>query len=408
MYTKRENYFVTFLELLKVKYTTMKHVSLFIGLACLFVSCIDEFIPQGIEEVRGILVVEGTIQNGESVFRISYSVGMSDSLDSSAAINDAEIYVESNDGMRIPALFIGNGAYIAQTPVLDAEKEYRLSALIDGEICESAFLAPVLTVEIDSIFPIKKSMNDPVEICIATHDPDNNSIYYKWTYRETWEVKAELYANARWHEDENGRMIDRSKLIEHSLFTPENTYYCWGRDSSKTILMASTERLSENRVAQQPLLKIPCDHDKLSVLYHIEVKQMQLREAAYKYFDAVNKQVDRKGTMFDPVMTTAIRGNIYFRNNPDRMVIGYIEVATVMSMDRYIWEREGLYEPPPPMCTSSYTTPDYTVYMWNKERFDLTTAYYNIEEWADKRCVDCRIKENASKLKPPGWPTDHL
>lgn len=380
----------------------MKKVFVFIIVACFFCSCIQEFIPQGIKDVRGILVVDGMIRNGESVFRFGYSVGMSDTLDNRNAINNAEVYVEVNDGTRIPAIFTGNGTYIAETPVLDAQKKYRLTALIEGELCESEFLAPVITTaEIDSIFPEKKEGRDePVNIYIAAHDPLNRSMYYRWTYHETWEVKASFYADARWAP--NG--ID---VIRHSMFTSENTYYCWGRDSSKTVLLASTEKLSENRIAQQPLVRIPSDHDKLSILYHIEVEQMQLRESAYKYFANIKELADRSGDMFAPVLTTGIRGNIHFRNDPDRMVVGYIEVATVTSMDRYIWEKEGFYNPPIQLCN----------YLKMSGREIREWSYYigEIFIYGETKmleparfCIDCRLKENASKSKPEGWPTNRL
>ena len=391
--------------------STMKKVILSIIIACLFNCCIQEFIPQGIEEVRGILVIDGMIQDGESVFRISYSVGISDTLDGSEAINHAEVYVESDDGMRIPAFFAGNGTYVAQTPVLEAAKAYRLSVLIDGEICESEYLSPIFTTEIDSIFPIKEGGNssvEPIKICIATFDPDNRSVYYRWKYRETWEVKAELYAQGRYLEDENGRIIDYGTIIPHSLRTSENTYYCWGRDSSKTFVLASTEKLLENRIAQQQLVTIPSDHDKLSVLYHIEVEQMQIRETAYNYFADIKEQTDRSGDIFDPIITTGLRGNISFRNDPERVVIGYIEVATITTVDRYIWEREGFYNPPLRMCTPYVIPWEGTYMLWDRDFFGYVRAVYNDEASADKRCVDCRTKENASKAKPLGWPTDHL
>jgi hypothetical protein len=331
------------------------------------------------------------IQNGESIFRLSWTVGISEELDGSEFISDAEVYVESNDGIRIPAVFSGAGTYIAQTPVLDTLREYRLSATIKGETCESKFLKPIISTEIDSIFPVKRRRNDPVEICVATHDPASRSVYYRWQFRDTWEVKADLYANSRW--GSNGT------VIFHSLHTSENTYYCWGRDSSKAILIASSEKLSEGRIAQQTLATIPCDHDKLSILYHIEVEQMQLREAAYRYFADIKERTERTGDIFSPVLTSGLRGNIYFRNNPERMVIGYIEVATVTTKDRYIWEHEGFYEPQIAICWDQ-------IFPWSEY---ISAAIYQYEVFkTPSMCVDCRMKENASKRKPPGWPTDHL
>jgi hypothetical protein len=377
----------------------MKKVLLLVVLSCLFAGCIQEFIPAGINEERGILVIDGMIQNGESIFRLSWTVGISEELDGSEFINDAEVYVESNDGIRIPAVFSGVGTYIAQTPVLDTLREYRLVATIKDETCESGFLKPTISTEIDSIFPVKRRNGGPVEICVAAHDPADRSSYYRWQYREAWEVKTELYANGRY---ENG------KFIPHSRFTSENTYRCWGRDSSKVILIASTEKLSESRITQQTLVTIPCRHDRLSILYHIEVEQMQLREAAYRYFADVKERAERTGDIFSPVLTSGLRGNIYWRDNPEGLIIGYIEVATVTAKDRYIWEREGFYEFPGNNC---YPDSEFN-YWWRGgasffER-EAPNVYLSGLNSANIKCVDCRLKEKATKLKPSGWPTDSL
>jgi len=157
-------------------------------------------------------------------------------------------------------------------------------------------------------------------------------------------------------------------------------------------------------------VNIPREHDKLSILYHIEVEQSQIRVDAYQYFADLKKSVERTGDIFDPVFTAGLRGNIYFRNDPNRMVIGYIEVATVSSMDRYIWEREGFYQPYPRKCShySFGLGSANSYYIWERNILGIQAAYYTDEGRADKRCVDCRTKEKATKLKPPGWPTDHL
>ena len=396
---------------------------LLFGFLCLCVGCIQEFIPVGIAEERGVLVIDGTIQDGESVFYLSYSMGISDSLDGSEFINNATVYVESNDGMRITAILSGNGKYIAQTAVLDTLREYRLSATINGRTCESEFLKPTISVEIDSVFPVKPTKLSPVEICVATHDPINRSNYYRWQFRETWEVRTELYANARYLEDENGKVIDWDRFILHNQFTSENTYTCWGRDTSNTFLIASTEKLSENRITQQTLITIPNTHDKLSRLYRIEVEQMQLREAAFRYFTDVKERSERTGDIFSPVLTSGLRGNIYWCDNSEDLIIGYIEVATVTTKDRYIWESEGLYIFPGFHCIPNMSDSEcFGCFWWrhslSNSNFDRSPpdAFYFAENpnnlhahiKANRRCVDCRLKEKATKLRPPGWPTNSL
>jgi hypothetical protein len=274
---------------------------------------------------------------------------------------------------------------------LEATLQYRLSVDLDGDTYQSEYLSPIFSAGIDSIFPMKEGRGTPVCIYLSSHAAENSSKYYRWKYRETWEVKAELYANARWAPEGGG------SVIFHSFHTSENTYFCWGRDSSKALIIGDTEKLSQNVVARQKLLEIPCDHDKLSILYHIEAEQMQVREAAYRYFADLQEKVERTGDLFSPILGTGLRGNIYSLNNPEQMVAGYVDVSTTTRKDAYVWERgEDFYEPPRIRC---YTGP---------AKFGYGSIYIYDESSAPERCVDCRTKENASKDKPAGWPTEHL
>lgn len=204
--------------------------------------CIQEFIPQNIREESGLLIVDGTITNGESVFVLSRSVGLSGELGEEAMINHAEVAVESNDGARIPARCEGKGRYVAPTGELEARLQYRLSVEIDGETYQSEYLSPIFSAGIDSIFPMKEEQHAPVCIYLSSHAAENSSKYYRWKYREAWEVRAELYATARWNDRESEEGEERERVIFHSLYTSENTYYCWGRDSSKVLIIGDTEK----------------------------------------------------------------------------------------------------------------------------------------------------------------------
>jgi hypothetical protein len=94
-----------------------------------------------------------------------------------------------------------------------------------------------------------------------------------------------------------------------------------------------------------------------------------------------------------------LRGNIYWRDNPEGLIIGYIEVATVTTKDRYIWECEGFYEPQLARCWRQ-------IFPWSDYVF---AAIYQYGEFKTLHmCVDCRLMEKATKLKPSGWPTDSL
>lgn len=357
--------------------------------------CIEEYIPKGIEEVSDLLVVEGSITDNESVFRLSRSVGLSESLRDSETVDNAELYIETEEGDRMVGLFSGNGHYVVPTGNLYAEKKYRLRISIAGEEYESTYLAPLFTPEIDSVFPMKRGPGESVHMCVSTHDSKNQSRYYVWSYKEVWEVKAELFANVG---------IVNDNLVFFDLNSSNNTYYCWGRDSSKVLILASSEKLSENVISQKRLVEIPCDDDKLSILYYINVEQKQVRKEAYDYYSNIQKNIEQTGSIFAPV-PSEMKGNIRSITNPDLPVIGYIDVSTVVRRELYVPQEQGLYEAPRGYCYSQVTDdsdfayPNYAYYQYNPGE---------PTKWAPFNCVDCRMKYRASKNKPDFWPTNHL
>lgn len=357
--------------------------------------CISEYEPKGIEEVRDLLIVDGTITDGESIIQLRHSVGLSENLIGREYVDGASMFVETEDGDTFQGIPRGKGTYAIPVGTLHPEKKYRLHISLNGEQYQSSYLAPLITPEIDSISPIKKGEGEPVFMCVNTHDPNNRSRYYRWSFRETWEVTAELFANALWVSEDSIQMLD--------LTSSNNTYYCWGRDSSKVLILGSTEKLSENIVSEKRLTEIPCNNDRLSILYHIEVEQIQIRKEAYDYMSNMQKNIEQSGSIFTPI-PSEMKGNIKCITNADLPVIGYIEVATMTKKDRYFPREYGLYESSFSNCYNEITEdPEAAppVYAFNEYYPGLVVNY------APRNCVDCRGREKASKRKPEGWPTNH-
>ena len=78
-------------------------------------SCVTDFTPE-VKGVSGILVVDGTITDGESVFHLSRSVGITDDIRSADTITNAEVSVERSDGVFFKASQESKGAYRATRP----------------------------------------------------------------------------------------------------------------------------------------------------------------------------------------------------------------------------------------------------------------------------------------------------
>ena len=372
-----------------------KQLIIYVSLALLsLAACVTDFTPE-VKGVSGILVVDGTITDGESVFRLSRSVGITDDIRSADTITNAEVSVERSDGVFFKASQESKGAYRAINGALDPNLEYRLNISLDGKQYQSSFLRPTFTPEIDSLSFQGHGGEKPVTIHVSSHAGKDSPPYYCWSYKENWEIQSRWFANAR------EEPLGSKNIIWHNPYTSENTYHCWVKDSSKVLLVGTTEKLTENRLAEHKLFEIPVSDERLSVLYHVEVSQMQIRKEAYDYFKILQDEIERTGNLFSPVLTAGENGNIYNVSDPDELVIGYVEVATV-SRGRMFIENEGdLYLPevnPLDRC------PVFSV----REGAMAGLAWYSYPDTKTyHRCVDCRLKPGATKNRPAWWPNEH-
>ena len=74
-------------------------IQLFVILNC-FCGCIDEYKAKGIKEATDILVVEGVITDYESIITLSRSANISEEHTSLNYVDNAQVYVECDDGTQ--------------------------------------------------------------------------------------------------------------------------------------------------------------------------------------------------------------------------------------------------------------------------------------------------------------------
>ncbi len=389
--------------------TSFQIVWLNLFLPALFLGCVNEYTVRGVDGLSDLLVVEGFITEPESTFKLSRSIDISEPYGIYPEETEVSIlYVECNDGSRTgPATHIGSGEYCVETGNLDIGKQYRLYfRLNNGEEYASEFLTPLITPEIDAIHYIKPASGEPVQICVNTKDEKDQSRYFFWSYVEDWEVWAALQADYGL-DDEN---------VIYKFEPPYNTYYCWGHNISKSLLLGSTTDLSENKISNHSLLEISPYNEKFSVLYHIRIYQNLIRKEAYDYFYNLLKNTDQNSGLFTS-MPTEIKGNIRNLSQPDMPVIGYVDVSTTTTSTRFIDYSEGVFERSASynntfrLCDeeemlgapSGKRPPEialvgYIPYTLTEEQVQMI--------YKPRECVDCRTKSQATKNKPDFWPGD--
>jgi len=363
-------------------------------------SCITEYTAKGLNEQENILVVEGLISEGQFSITLSKSVRLTNVNPGKIVyVNHARVVVQCDNGTQIqadnndPSFETTNGQYTFHIEKLNFDCRYRLQIILeeDGnqtlEYC-SEYKYPIETPEIEKVFFTKAGYREPVIIHVTTRSSDDAVLYFQWSYTEDWEIHADLMS------------------FEPFVYP----YYCWGKTESRDLLIGSAQRTVEGRLTDR-ITEIRSTDRKLKVLYRIRVKQHALSKQAYEYFSNIKKNVRETGDIFSPI-PSEISGNITCITDPDRPVIGYVEVSTASRNELYLNWYDNVYEYSQSFLNcegSAYrsTLVDFIItdsgekfvpYAWAySDTGERVVAYMNI------RCVDCTLY-NDSTNRPDDWP----
>jgi len=403
-------------------------LSIFNCLCLLLCGCITEYTPSKIDELADILVVEGIITDNETIITLSRSAKLSEESINNVPVANAEVYVECDDGTIFhadsPDLWSScwrcDGRYTIQTGQLKPDCKYRLKIEIEEpegdcgdyiacptkvyEYC-SDFSYPIITPEVDSVFWMKRGRGQPVMIYVSTHDPENKIAHYRWSFKEDWEIVSELWLDGY-------------------------PYYCWNLAKNKDLLIGSAEKMVFGRLMDK-ITEISPSSRKLSEMYRIDVTQNAISKRAYDYFANIQKNSQQTGSIFAPI-PSELRGNITCKDDPDRPVIGYVDVSTTTKKRRYISRFDNVYEAPRWEC-DELTKDELCAKLLgncdgvedpscqdelNKRCQELiippSYVLYYVPEPPDPEgeptyvpvsCVDCRYY--GTTKKPDDWPNNH-
>ena len=401
-------------------------LSISICLCLILCGCITEYKATGIDELSNIFVVEGVITDNETMITLSRSSKLSEVSLNNYPVTNAEVSVECDDGTQFRAdrnYFYDEysgitymGIYVITTGQLNLDRKYRLKIEIeeiDGDCVpdpvhpcpmkiyeySSDYSYPIKTPEIDSVFWIKKDRGQPVMIYVSTRDPENKNVHYRWSYKEDWEINSEFWVDGY-------------------------PFYCWSTDNSKNLLIGSAEKTVLGQLTDK-VTEISPSSRKFSVLYRIDIKQNAISKRAYDYFANIIKNSQQTGSIFAPI-PSELRGNIICTTDPDKAVIGYVDVSTTTQKRRYISNRE-VYESPYSNCRI-YTKDELCELLlgtcgneddiqcmenWMKqcEELQIPSSMYikadpmDTSLYVPVRCADCTYY--GKTRKPDDWPNNH-
>jgi hypothetical protein len=366
--------------------------------------CRQPYNPPALAGGFHYLVVDGTIISGNdsTIINLSRTQNVTDSIYnfSSVAETGAVVSVVGASGDSYLLTEQNPGTYEASQLPLNNDELYRLKIITaNGNIYLSDSMEVKITPPIDSIS--WQPENDGAQIFVTTHDPQNNTRYYRWEYTETWEYHP-AHASEYIYDPLDSTVIYRD--------TSQNVSTCWQTDQSTNLILGSSAQLTSDIIYEQPLILIPTGSQKFSVEYSIFVRQYALTAASYAFWQLLQESTEQLGSLFDP-QPSQITGNIHNVANPGEPVLGYISFATVQEQRIFINKPLGWNYPIPDGCNlvTVGNTKDSLVLEYGHGGYAPVSAIINQATGATVRytstliaCVDCTL-QGGTTVQPTFW-----
>lgn len=367
-------------------------------LAVLFLTnCKVPYDPPIKSSKTHFLVVDGFLNvNGTTNIKLSRTRNIS-SGDTAAYINEinASVIIEDDQNNVYPLYETGSGNYSAYYP-LNPDNKYRLHiTTADQREYLSDFVPCKLSPPIDNLGWKFKDGN--VQVFVNTHDPGNNTTFYRWDYTETWEFHADYYSTLI-YDPINKRVVDRSVPV----------FVCYRTRNASNILLGSSAKLQEDVIHEGPLVLIP-NHDKrISVLYSTFVTQYALDSAGYNYWYAMKGNTETTGSIFDP-QPNQTKGNIHCITDSTERVIGYVGAGSIQQSRLFIsnsemppgWNQVGRcteIDVPADSVEDYLAGNSFIPYASDPPNAFIPKGYFS----ATATCVDCTL--SGTPDKPIFWP----
>jgi hypothetical protein len=310
----------------------MKAICLLI-LVIIFAGCKKPYNPPAISAPASYLVVEGVIipAPDTTIIKLSRTVNLSNKSILSPVLHGV-LDIESDQNQVYPLTEATKGNYILTGLNLNNSAKYRLRIkTADNKEYVSDFVAVLNSPPIDSVsYDTKGTVTSPgLNIYINTHDPVNKVHYFRWDYEETWI----FHSNFASYFKSNGDTVLGRDLVN------DNITYCWQSDTSSTIVLGSSAKLSQDVIVNQPITSIASTSEKVGDEYSILVRQYALTADAYNFYVNLKKNTEQLGSIFD-AQPSQLNANIHSVTNPSEPVIGYISVGSITNQRIFITNKQ--------------------------------------------------------------------
>ena len=372
---------------------------LLMALLLMLAQCKKPYVPVVFVSGDNYLVVDGFINTspgGITTIVLSRTKNLTDTVVSIPEQN-ASVFIQSAAGAVYALRETGNqGNYNSNALTLDGNGQYRIAVTTAaGKKYQSDLVTAKQTPAIDSVNWQQDSKG--VHLFVNTHDPANNTRFYRWQSVETWEYHSQL--ETVWG-IRNGVVYPRD--------VTEQVHVCYNTTFSTGILLGSSAALNQDVISNAPIGTFLQNDTTLQYRASFLVKQYALTPAAYFYWQIIQKNSQQLGTLFD-LQPSQLEGNIHAVSNASEPVVGYISASTeaekrifINGADLQNWQAPlGSYNcqlvnvPQNPSNFLLVNLPDDSYAPWYYISFGPLVLAKNV-------CLDCTLSGGTNK-KPAFW-----
>lgn len=309
---------------------------IFICLLC--DACVESFDLKNIS-YDNRLVVDGHISNSNRHQQIKLSRTSHLNERVFIAESSADVMVETESGQQIQFSEIMPGIY--ESPVFAGVVGEGYTLFITTNNGRRYKSEQVVLKDVPPIGKISAEfVTTPergIQISIDSEDPLNKTHFYRWNYKETYEVHAP-YPSNYWLPPGMDSAVWRFDRVDQ----------CWVSDSLQEILIRSTSGQAQDKVINFPIRFIPEESYILGVKYSMLVQQYSLSEQAYSYWENTKIFNETQGSLAD-VQPGTLVSNIIGVTDPSETVLGYFDASAVAEQRvffNYKDFKDAGYEPP--------------------------------------------------------------
>lgn len=297
----------------------------------MFAGCLDPFAPPKSTESPDLLVVDGFINSGDGSVdvKLSNAIPLDAKKGTKSPLSNAEVFVETEDGTRVAISETSPGQYKALSSQIVTGKKYNLYIKTPhGEEYRSDPVELRKPPALDSV--TWRPNDDGITVYVDAHDDSGLTQYYQWTFTETWEYHT-AFTSIWWWDKENA--------VVHARGNDTWVHICYASSTSTRVLISKTDQNVKDVVNDYPLAVIKQRSKKLLWGYSILVQQRALDEAAYLYWNGLQKTTENLGSIFDP-MPAKVVGNIHNVNDESEPVLGYFSGGEVQEKRMSLLNRD--------------------------------------------------------------------